>query len=238
MNWTAVLVARDLRRGLPVRSVRAVALAGLIAAGACASGGGGASADAADVNAQFEALYRARADSARMRFTEADVDFIIAMIGHHAQALVMSGFAPTHGASPQIHTLAARIINAQQDEITRMQQWLRDRGRPAPEVMIHGSELMIHGGPEHVLHGPGMLTPEQMSELERARGTDFDRLFLTYMIQHHEGAVAMVEQLFATDGAAQDNEVFKLASDVHVDQVTEIARMQGMLGAINPRSPQ
>jgi uncharacterized protein (DUF305 family) len=119
-----------------------------------------------------------------------------------------------------------------------MQQWLRDRDQPAPEVMIHGSEVMIHGGPEHIMHGPGMLTPEQMAELERARGTEFDRAFLTYMIQHHEGAVAMVERLFATDGAAQDNEVFKLASDVHVDQVTEIARMQGMLSAINPRSPQ
>jgi uncharacterized protein (DUF305 family) len=235
MNW----MAADLRPWVSVRSVRAAALAVLLAAGACASGGGGTSADVdADVNARFEALYRARAASARMRFTEADVDFMNAMIGHHAQALVMSGFAPTHGASLQIQTLAARIINAQQDEITRMQQWLRDRGRPAPEVMIQGSELMIHGGPEHVLHGPGMLSPAQMAELESARGTEFDRLFLTYMIQHHEGAVAMVEQLFATDGAAQDNEAFKLASDVHVDQVTEIARMQGMLAAINPRSPQ
>jgi uncharacterized protein (DUF305 family) len=211
---------------------RAALLAALLA-GACGGQGGATSGGRAAADAEFEALYRARTDSARMRFTEADVEFMNGMIGHHAQALVMAGFAPTHGANPQIRTLAARIINAQQDEIVRMQQWLRDRGRPAPEVMIQGSELMIHGAGEHVMHGPGMLTPEQLTELDRARGPDFDRLFLTYMIQHHRGAVAMVERLFATEGAAQDNEAFKLANDVHVDQITEIARMEGMLEALS-----
>jgi uncharacterized protein (DUF305 family) len=196
-------------------------------------GGGRVATEGPTANAEFEALYRARTDSARARFTEADVEFMNGMIGHHAQALVMAGFAPTHGASPQVQTLAARIINAQRDEIARMQQWLRDRGRPAPEVMIQGSELMVHGAGENVLHGPGMLSAEQLAELDRARGADFDRLFLTYMIQHHQGAVAMVERLFATDGAAQDNESFKMAGDIHVDQVTEIARMQGMLEQLN-----
>ena len=216
-----------------MRSARAAALAALLVLAGAAACGGRAASPGVTTNDEFEALYRARTDSARMRFSEADVEFMSAMIGHHAQALVMAGLAPTRGASPQIQTLAARISNAQQDEIARMQEWLRNRGRSAPEVMIHGTELMIHGAGEHVLHGPGMLTPEQLAELERARGADFDRLFLTYMIQHHEGAVAMVERLFASDGAAQDNEAFKLAGDIHVDQVTEIARMQGMLEQLN-----
>ena len=181
--------------------------------------------------AALEALYRARMDSARMRFTEADVHFMTGMIGHHAQALVMAGLAPTHGASPAVQTLSARIINAQKDEIATMQYWLRDRGQPAPEVNITGTTLMVHG-PDYVMHMPGMLTPEQIGELDDARGRGFDRLFLTYMIQHHEGAVTMVHSLFGTDGAAQDEAVFKLASDIQVDQITEIARMKLMLEAL------
>lgn len=188
--------------------------------------------------ARLEALYRARRDSARNRFTEADVRFMTGMIAHHAQALVMSRLAPTHGASPRIRTLAARIINAQEDEIASMQAWLRDRGQPVPEVEIEGTTLRIHGGGAeaeheagHVPHMPGMLTPEQMRELDEARGTEFDRRFLAYMIQHHQGAVTMVHDLFATDGAAQDEAAFKLASDIQVDQLTEIARMELMLEA-------
>ena len=186
----------------------------------------------------LEALYWARQDSARSRFTEADVAFMDGMIGHHAQALVMSRLAPTNGASRSVQTLAARIINAQQDEIALMQRWLRDRGQPVPEVHIDGLTLMIHGG--SMTHGeghghhmmPGMLTDQQLQELSEAQGTDFDRLFLTYMIQHHSGAVTMVDELFATDGAAQDEAAFKLASDIHVDQITEIARMELMLSQI------
>ncbi len=180
--------------------------------------------------AKLEALYRARIDSARMRFTEADVHFMTGMIGHHAQALVMAGLAPTHGASPAVQTLCARIINAQKDEIATMQHWLRDRGQLVPEVSITGTTLMVHG-PDYAMHMPGMLTPEQIQELDDARGRDFDRLFLTYMIQHHRGAVTMVHSLFGTDGAAQDGAVFKLASDIQVDQITEIARMELMLDA-------
>ncbi len=84
---------------------------------------------------------------------------------------------------------------------------------------------------------PGMLTPAQMSQLEAARGPEFDRLFLTFMIQHHRGAVAMVKQLFGTPGAAQDETVFKFANDVNVDQTTEIARMERMLAALPGRRP-
>jgi uncharacterized protein (DUF305 family) len=176
----------------------------------------------------LEALYRARTDSARMRFTPADAEFVTTMIGHHAQAIVMARMAPTHDASPTIQTLAARIINAQNDEIALMQQWLRERGQPVPELMFMGNEVMMHGV-EHAMDMPGMLTPAQMEELDRARGAQFDRAFLTFMIQHHKGAITMVDKLFATDGALQERAVFKLASDVQVDQRTEIARMERML---------
>src|SRR5690606_28769107 len=192
----------------------------------------------------LEALYWARQDSARRDFTEADVRFMDGMIGHHAQALIMAALAPTNGASPAVRTLAARITNAQRDEIALMQRWLRDRGQPVPEVHIDGLTLMIHGGQSgHGGHGhdhammPGMLTDAQLQELAAAQGLDFDRLFLTYMIQHHRGAVTMVDELFATDGAAQDEAAFKLASDIHVDQLTEIARMQRMLDALPDPEP-
>ncbi|HEX2208287.1 MAG TPA: DUF305 domain-containing protein [Longimicrobium sp.] len=157
-------------------------------------------------------------------WTEADVRFMSNMIGHHAQAIEMARLAPTHGASPAVQTLAARVIGAQEDEIATMQQWLRDRGQPVPEPHAehHG-----HGGMM-----PGMLTPEQMAQLDAARGEEFDRLFLTLMIQHHRGAVRMVSELFGSYGAGQDETVFKFASDVNVDQETEIARMQRMLEAL------
>ena len=178
--------------------------------------------------ARLEALYEARADSALTGYHAADVHFMTGMIGHHAQALVMSGFAPDNGASSTIQTLCARIINAQKDEIDIMQGWLRDRELVVPEIHIEGGHLMIHG-PEHAGHMPGMLNPEQLDELRHARGRDFDRLFLKYMIMHHQGAVTMVLDLFATDGAAQDDFVFKLASDIQADQSSEIKRMQLML---------
>jgi uncharacterized protein (DUF305 family) len=162
---------------------------------------------------------------------QADVDFIRGMIGHHAQALVMAGWAPTHGASASIQTLASRITNAQRDEIASMQNWLRDRNLPVPEAKP-GPMRMMMNGMEHDMLMPGMLTDEQMKELEAARGPAFDRLFLRDMIQHHEGAVTMVQALFDTPGAAQEQSVFKLASDVSADQTTEIARMRKMLATL------
>ncbi len=169
-----------------------------------------------------------------MAYTQADVDFMQGMIAHHAQALIMSRMAESHGADSEIRTLAARIINAQNDEIATMQRWLEDRGEVVPEVHIEGIDLMVHGVGDHHLHMPGMLTAEQLEQLDAARGPEFDRLFLTFMIQHHTGAVDMVEHLFNTDGAAAGDETFKLASDIQVDQRTEIARMQLML---NQRKP-
>jgi uncharacterized protein (DUF305 family) len=190
--------------------------------------------------AEMEAIWRARTDSARLRFTEADVRFMTGMIGHHAQAVGMSNLAPTNGASASIRTLAARIINAQQDEIALMQRWLRDRAQPVPEVHITGHQVMVHGAGDahaHHAHMPGMLTDAQMAELAAAQGATFDRLFLTYMIEHHKGAVVMVRELFATDGAGQDAEVFKFAADVQVDQTTEVARMERMLEAMRAAGP-
>ena len=177
------------------------------------------------------AIAKARADSVRNPYTEADVSFMQGMIGHHAQAIVMSGWAPTHGASPSLRTMAERIINAQQDEIATMQTWLRDRRQPVPEAKP-GPMKMKMNGMEHEMLMPGMLTESQMHELDGAKGRDFDRLFLTYMIQHHRGAVTMVQQLFGTNGAAQDEVTFKLANDVSADQSSEIARMESMLAAL------
>jgi uncharacterized protein (DUF305 family) len=178
------------------------------------------------------AIAKARADSARYPYTKPDVDFMSHMIGHHAQAIEMSRLAPTRGASPAVRTLAERIINAQQDEITIMQQWLRDRGQPVPEGRS-ATMPMEHAGHDMMsMMMPGMLTPAQMKQLEEAKGAEFDRLFLTDMIQHHRGAIEMVKSLLATPGAAQDQKVFKVASDANVDQATEVARMTRMLAAL------
>lgn len=184
--------------------------------------------------AEMEELFWARQDSARMNFTEADVKFMTGMIAHHAQALIMSDLAEENNAGPEIQTLTARIINAQKDEIRSMQTWLRDRGQPVPEIHIDGLKLMIHGlGEDHMkmdhTNMAGMLSPAQLKELSEAKGDDFDRLFLKYMIQHHQGAVIMVHTLFNTNGAAQDEAAFRLATDIQVDQKTEIARMERML---------
>ena len=169
-----------------------------------------------------------QADSVRHAYTPADVDFMNHMISHHAQAIEMAGWAPSHGASPAIERLCERIINAQQDEIATMQRWLGARHLSVPAPDPNGMKMTM-GGSEHVMLMPGMLTPHQMKQLDAARGPEFDRLFLTYMIQHHKGALTMVHQLFDTPGAASDDVIFKFASDVNVDQTTEVARMQGML---------
>jgi uncharacterized protein (DUF305 family) len=176
-------------------------------------------------------IAQARADSARLPYTAADIHFMASMIGHHAQAITMSRWAPTHGASASLQTLAARIINAQQDEIVTMQRWLRDRRQPVPDGTTMGMKMMMNGV-EHLMLMPGMLTEAQMNQLNAARGPEFDRLFLVFMIQHHRGAVSMVKDLFDTYGAGQDETVFKFASDVNVDQTTEIARMEKMLAAL------
>lgn len=203
------------------------ALLASLAAAACGAGTAAperpAPASASEAE-EIEALWHARLDSARAAHTEADVRFMRGMIHHHAQALEMTELVPAD-ASPSLKTLAARITNSQKDEIATMSGWLQDRGLAVPEIHPTGH----HGAGMHM---PGMLDAAQMRELADARGTGFDRLFLRYMIQHHQGAVVMVHDLFATDGAAQDEAVFKFASDVQVDQSTEVARMERMLAAL------
>jgi uncharacterized protein (DUF305 family) len=173
---------------------------------------------------------QARADSGRMPYTAADVHFMQGMIHHHAQAITMAQWAQTHDARSDVKTLAQRIDVAQRDEINFMQRWLRERHQDVPDVMPgeHMGHDMPGMAPAQLM--PGMLTPEQMKQLDAARGPDFDRLFLTGMIQHHQGAITMVNQLFGSPGAGQELYVFRFASDVNADQQTEIERMRLMLG--------
>lgn len=155
-------------------------------------------------------------------YTPADVAFMSGMIYHHAQALLIAGWASSHGASPDVRTLCERIVRGQKDEIVLMSQWLAERREavphPEPEHMMHDREHMM----------PGMLSAEQLAQLDRARGAEFDELFLRFMIQHHEGAITMVNDLFG-QGAGEENPVYKIASGVFADQTTEIERMQRML---------
>ena len=186
---------------------------------------------AAPIRTDSAALAKAHADSIRHPYSRADIDFANGMIAHHAQAVRIASWCPSHGASSTLRTLCERIINAQQDEIATMQRWLEDRQQPVPKPDPNGMTMNM-GGMQHTMLMPGMLTPEQMQQLDAARGTEFDRLFLTYMIQHHRGALTMVKDLFATPGAGQDELVFKFATDVNVDQTTEIARMERMLAIL------
>ena len=264
--------------------------------------------DRREGNEDLEELFWARRDSTKLKFVQADVDFMSGMIGHHAQALIMSSLAKPNNASQSVQTLAARIINAQKDEIAIMQRWLSDRNQTVPQVKIEGLNLILTPGTEpslifseeaviagldrsdmaedHSMHNmdkdkpeemedkmhaemdammnrssnmshmadngtggdemdhsamghdmkmhdhsgmPGMLNQIQLQELAEAKGKDFDRLFLRYMIQHHAGAITMVNELVEVDGAAQEVSIGKLAGDINVDQKTEIERMRLML---------
>jgi uncharacterized protein (DUF305 family) len=171
------------------------------------------------------------AASTALRAHPADAEFMQGMIHHHAQALIMAAWSGTHGASPGVQTLSQRITVSQTDEIKMMQLWLGERGQDVPAATATGMKMNM-GGMEHTMLMPGMLTAEQMAKLEAARGTEFDRLFLTYMIQHHEGALTMVNNLLATHGGGVDDFVYKIASDTFADQGSEIDRMQRMLDAM------
>ncbi|HAC14379.1 MAG TPA: hypothetical protein DCE78_00310 [Bacteroidetes bacterium] len=266
--------------------------------------------DAETEKERLEALYWSRIEAAKMNFVQADVDFMTHMIPHHAQALIMSRLAPTNNASPVVQTLAARIINAQQDEIVTMQRWLRDRKQPVPIINLDGliitvtTELpdndddhdmgsmsdmekkpemdhssmnhnssadtskmksmdhskmdhskmkhdepiekktdrtevemdhsnmdhstMDHGGMDHS-DMPGMLTQDELNHLARLTGSEFDQAFLTYMIGHHQGAIIMVNDMFAADGSGNDEDAYRLAADIYAEQLTEIERMKLML---------
>ena len=211
------------------RSTVLAAIVGSLAVAACATG---RQAPAA-TNGRSPAE-QARADGGRPPYTPADVQFLQGMIRHHAQAIVMTSLASTHAARQNVKILAGRIAVSQQDEIAFMQRWLRERNETVPEIDARhdmaGHTMATPGARTSELM-PGMLTAAQLTELSAARGPEFDRLFLTFMIKHHEGALTMVDQLFSSQGAAQESNVFQFASDVEIDQNTEIEHMRGMLRA-------
>ena len=163
------------------------------------------------------------------KVNEADVHFMTGMIPHHAQAVLIAGWAKTHTTNRQLQILCERIVVGQRDEIELMRNWLADRGLPVPAADATHHK-MKHGDMEHDMLMPGMLSEEQLAALNKARGSAFDKMFLEFMIKHHEGAIAMVNDLFKADGAATDDTVFRFASDVFADQTTEIHFMQKMLG--------
>lgn len=150
------------------------------------------------------------------------------MIEHHGQALTMTALVPERAANETLRLIAQRIEVSQRDEMARMRHWLTRRGEDIPAV-----------GGEHADHSatgrapmPGMLSADELRRLSESRGAEFDRLFLEYMIRHHEGALVMVSELFATDGAGQELDIFRFASDVDADQRAEIRRMRLMQGRL------
>jgi uncharacterized protein (DUF305 family) len=177
---------------------------------------------------------KARPDLVRAPYSAADIEFMSGMIPHHAQAVLIAGWAASHGARPDVRVLCERIVVAQRDEIEFMRNWLRDREEPVPDANATHHRMKMNGV-EHDMLMPGMLTPEQLAQLDKARGAEWDRLFLTSMIRHHEGAIKMVDDLFNSYGAMQDEDVYKFASDMYADQTTEIERMQKMLAGPQPR---
>ena len=203
-------------------SRRQLLVAALVLLAAAASGLGAAQ------GAQQPPDPPARPDLVRQPYSDADINFMSGMIPHHAQAVLIAGWARSHGAREDIAVLCERQVVAQRDEIAFMRNWLRDRGQmvPAPDATHHRMKM---NGVEHDMLMPGMLTADDLAQLDKARGTEWDRLFLMSMIRHHEGALKMVDELFASYGAMQDDDVYTLASDIHADQTIEIERMHKLL---------
>ena len=157
-------------------------------------------------------------------YTVADVEFMQGMIAHHAQAIYMSRMAQAHGASQRLLKLANKIDQSQVAEIRIMQDWLVRNGQVAPDTSSWRTMTMT-----------GMLTGAQLEELDAATGVDFDRAFLTLMIQHHEGALQMVKDLFATPRAGQEVDVNVFANDVVTVQTAEIGAMRQMLSQLSDK---
>lgn len=189
------------------------------------------------VRAAVAAIAFAGAPAALHAQHPADVRFMQGMIGHHAQALVMSTLVPSHSQRPEMRMLAERIDVSQRDEIAMMRSWLERHHQQVPDtvaMMAHQGHDMGHDMSHAAM--PGMLNRPELDTLRSATGTAFDRLFLRYMIRHHEGAITMVRDLLAQPGAAQDSEVYRFASDVDTDQRAEIARMRALLDSYIPRT--
>ncbi len=159
--------------------------------------------------------------------SQADVEFMQGMIMHHSQAVEMTALIPSHTENKNLRSLGARISSSQSDEIKFMQRWLTARGEPVSMAMPGMPDMEKSGQPMALM--PGMLTPEQMEALRKAKGAEFDHLFLIGMIQHHNGALTMVKDLFDTAGAGQDADLFNFATDADNTQRAEIKIMQTML---------
>lgn len=155
--------------------------------------------------------------------TAADTLFMQRMIPHHAQALEMTALVKARGRSPDLPLLADRIEISQRDEITQMERWLREHGEQVPGPRVS------HAGHDSLM--PGMINVEQLGQLERARGAEFDRLFLEFMIQHHQGALLMVRELYAAGGGLEPASD-RFAREVDADQTIEIRRMQDLLAKL------
>ncbi|MGQ0562578.1 MAG: DUF305 domain-containing protein [Gemmatimonadota bacterium] len=210
------------RSDRPTRRSERLALALLVALAA-----GCSAVRAAPEPAPRATAVRPAADTTRKGYTAADVQFMQGMIGHHAQAVVMAALVPERTARRDLHMLAERITVSQESEMEFMRSWLRRRGEAVPDTAAHA-----HAAAGHGTLMPGMLTHEQLTQLTNAAGPEFERLFLQFMIQHHEGALQMVRQLFATQGSGQDPEIFMFASDVDADQSAEIRRMSALLTSL------
>lgn len=156
-------------------------------------------------------------------YTVDDVRFMQMMIGHHDQALRMARMASEQAAGPEVSQLAVRIDISQRDEIRLMERWLAERGQVVPDEEQRRE-----------MHMPGMVAPVEFERLGRRQGADFDRLFLQLMIEHHVGALEMVDDLFASPGSAQDSELFQFATDVGADQLDEIGIMERLLDRLQP----
>ncbi len=161
------------------------------------------------------------------QWSQADVEFMQGMIMHHSQAVEMTALIPSHTEDKDLQTLGARISRSQADEIKFMRRWLATRGEPISMAMPGMTDMDKSGQSMPLM--PGMLTPEQMDALRNAKGSEFDKLFLLGMIQHHNGALIMVKDLFDSPGAGQDADVFNFATDVDSGQRAEIRIMQSML---------
>src|SRR5712691_9992803 len=214
-------MSRAEEKSMPSRATNVVYLLLAVATAACAG-------------APARGLHATPPGLGRLPYTDADVDFMSGMIPHHAQAVIIAGWAPSHGARTDVAILCERIVVAQRDEIAMMQTWLRDRGQLVPDATSTRHRMTMNGV-EHDMLMPGMLTDEEMAALDRARGPEFDRLFLVGMIKHHQGAIDMVDMLFKSYDAAQDETIYKFASDVYADQSTEIDRMHDMLNSQGSR---
>jgi uncharacterized protein (DUF305 family) len=168
--------------------------------------------------------------------SQAEVEFMQGMIMHHSQAVEMTALIASHTEDKGLRSLGARVSSSQSDEIKFMRRWLAARGEPASTAMPATKDRDISVHPMALM--PGMLTPEQMEVLRKAKGAEFDHLFLTGMIQHHNGALTMVKDLFDTAGAGQDAELFDFATDADNTQRAEIRIMQTMLEKKIPEEKQ